>query len=476
MIDLNGLNELIFGSNGFHLNTEHPYNLKYWKSEIDKYLEKCQKNNLRSRFYFQDLKIQSNSSILLKYIQDDYLNEIIKGNRYLYYSLAIREECSIILQNISGEIRNGKHEIIVSAVKALRWYVFEISNLLEYYYEPYEDSLDYTRYIEDRDPNDPVDDHRGTSNFVIALYCRDYVINLLHYVSLINDSVNISQNDEYINQTLLDIGLYDGSPYRLHWDYLHQYLKECTPKSLPNHYRILKEIYYRIFKTNPTAYSNSDEKDVLNDIETVETLIYLTVFNEGYIDLNSDILFFTDKKYDPREKLWNQQSVFDELFANYINEIENFPLPIQRINIIDNTIQSIQHLLEDKYTKSEVPFNESIPRRLIKYLTLYSDTIRANPLIDVKVLDQARIKPIKTKFSVHQLAYLFKIFEESKLLGVEERVEYYKTITSVFSTPKAAQISVDSFANKYNSKDDHSVREFWKDTFFSLAKDLKFSK
>jgi hypothetical protein len=102
------------------------------------------------------------------------------------------------------------------------------------------------------------------------------------------------------------------------------------------------------------------------------------------------------------------------------------------------------------------------------------ETIKANPLIDIKEFDRNRIKPIKLNLTVSQLALLFRLMEENEFIDLDiSKTEYYNTIRRAFSTKRSISISSNALGNDYvqpNKKD----YEFWQDKFYELAKKVKF--
>lgn len=76
---------------------------------------------------------------------------------------------------------------------------------------------------------------------------------------------------------------------------------------------------------------------------------------------------------------------------------------------------------------------------------------------------------IKTALSVPQLAYLFRLLENNKLIIAPNKMDLFDIIADTFQTKGSDTISAASIKNKFDSPE-HTAIEFWYSKFVDLRR------
>jgi hypothetical protein len=449
---------LIYGNNGFESNQIDYNNDKYWLKQykaIEKEVYSLGWEEAVEMDYFLSDSKSINPIDLNIYVNNTDIKRIRKSLRVGYYDFKIRHTFYLAMKEVSRQMRETQDFNIDSFIIKIRSYIVE-SNRLMYKYSK---ALSLVLEDEYKISNEV---SVASSNFVINLFFRNYLLSLYNHISITYKGVELDfSKDAFLRNTIQQIRHENISYFKD--AHLSKKIAE-SPYLISSAYRQTKEYFY-------LTYNNGNDPTL------------------RYIELLSDVIFLENHyfKYDILKGLkveieFDDNITDEELlqlcYTQITNSTKTYILPSTRLMQLDDIIKLIDKFLDDNTSYPNDNIFNSVPRRLKKQLTLDYNTIEANPKIDLKEFEKSLIKPIKTNLSVQQIAYLFKLFEENKIIDVKpnERIEYYKTLSRLFSTSRVENISVDSMTNKYTSKDDNSSKEFWKDKFFTFAKEIKFSK
>ena len=222
----------------------------------------------------------------------------------------------------------------------------------------------------------------------------------------------------------------------------------------------LKKFFDTLNNRNPNFYFKSVEIDV--DVNKI-----LLVFNE-YL---SSTHFYNKMSDEIPEVLFElrRRKSLNEINDNYIqvlyNEISDTIESYKHINV-SNTEFWFLRTTKINYKKSDDGIHESLnelEERYFKEIMAYSN-LRYEFSQQLKeglndILNDVPIntKKLEIKLSVPEIALLFRLLGEEKLIRYKHKTEIYRFIASSIKTEKQENISEASVKNKFLTPDLHSI-------------------
>ncbi|MBP6531830.1 MAG: hypothetical protein KA285_01030 [Bacteroidia bacterium] len=226
------------------------------------------------------------------------------------------------------------------------------------------------------------------------------------------------------------------------------------------------ETYSKYFATDITSRDEATRKKILlEDIQALENLYFVQHYkikleNITYTNLlDAEIV----------------EPIFNDTFQDIEEDIEKHNFADKRLNTITKEIQKLGFLNYD-IEIDNLPYLQSIPRRLNLFLEIKSKSIEANLSIDFSKLTEPKAPPIKTNLSVGDLALLFRMLFELKpdIFDIKTKAELFRFISSNFTTKKSkeGEISIDTITKKFNDPETKS-KELWATHLHTLIAFLK---
>ena len=455
---LQDIDDILFGEDGYIRNEKHPSKTEYWESKrkdlADELSNKCDWEFDAEYELFSSVKKSSPISKLMFFVNDNNICNVLLGDRHIYYESKIKHACYSILNDISREIRNNTIDATDVIKRKVRWYIYETNRFSYKFYTPFSLLLNYEMSVNSID-------EINAANFLLNVTLRDCLINLFEHLDIIDNKVDIDKrNDLFIINSLED-KKYADSSYGLFRFHIKKEISKGSMAILPELYKRIKSIFYYSYSTS-TDLSNYDLL-LMTDIQLLENAIFVKGFAPRIFDL------------EIANNLTSEQSdLFENCYTLITEQVRNALLPNERMFLIQNITNQLKTFLNDDKNSNNDLFFESVPRKLLRKLTLDYKTIEANPEIDLKELDKNSISPIQTTISVSHLALLFRLLTENSIIKSDQRGELYKTITKAFSSKSVVGVSISekSFQNNFNDPDKGSYR-FWATKFESFYKECK---
>ena len=147
-------------------------------------------------------------------------------------------------------------------------------------------------------------------------------------------------------------------------------------------------------------------------------------------------------------------SIYTEQIKNRIEQIKNTP---EKQLVIFNEISNIETLFSTALI-NDIKYKPSLLRRAIVWLNELKLSV-ANEQHNLK----PEFKKIRTNMTVEQLAFLFKILKELKLIDTSDGIpNLSKAISSIFETQRTIDISAKAIKNHYDIPTENAIK-FWED-------------
>lgn len=220
------------------------------------------------------------------------------------------------------------------------------------------------------------------------------------------------------------------------------------------------------FGTVANTKEEAERKSVLQEnIKALENLYYVN--ENDFVEERPSYETLLDEIFE------------EKIFANatsQINErIAEQNLGSKQLPVIVKEEQQLE-FLQAKIKVDESVFTLSIPRKVLVYLSIQRANAQLNLKIDFSTINEGRTPPLKTNFSVGDVALLFRMLAELKPDVIDENVKanIFRFISSNFTTKKSKEgaISTDTVSKKFNNPDAKSV-EFWKKHLYTMIDFLK---
>lgn len=457
MISFQNIENILFSEDGFDKNRVVTTDQKYWLAKTDSFIaDKYHQKEWELNFendVFSQINNDSDFSLLFGLITEKNLIDVFQNTRVDYYRKIIRSEAFAIMQNISNAYRGRLTVDSSSVLSSIRWYVFECIKINKKYTSAFYELInDDEAEVEDLSID--------VSNFGVNNYLIECLISLYRQIQMIQYPIKYEATEDSFFNHVLEYKYSPASIYHIFKERINKFIEvEMTDKKrLPYHLKnllsVIKKVGYNTIKRGDFF----DIAEIKNDIIELEDLL-LKKFLHGLIE--------TPEVIDEVKKM-DGDDFFNAIYREIKTELSKITLPNERIFELETKIEMIREILDDEFANV---FDSlmSHPRILMNKLQIDLTTIKANPTIDLIEFDRNRIKPIKLDLSVPQLALMFRLLLENKLIDAKEKTELYNTISKAFATKASSSISQSSLKNKFNAPEIKDY-EFWRAKFLELSR------
>lgn len=226
------------------------------------------------------------------------------------------------------------------------------------------------------------------------------------------------------------------------------------------------ETYAKYFETDTTSKEEAKRKKILlEDLQALENLYFLQHYKIKFENTNYTNLLDADLL----------EPIFNDTLQDIEEDIEKHNFADKRLNTITKAIQK-NDFLKYNIDIDNLPYLQSIPRRLNIFLDIRVKANEANLSIDFSKLIEGKTPPLKVNLTIEELALLFRMLFDLKPDIIEDRVKekLFKFIGSNFTTKKSREgnINIDSIKKEFNnpSKD---TADFWKKHISTIQHFLK---
>ncbi|MCF6364930.1 MAG: hypothetical protein L3J35_01895 [Bacteroidales bacterium] len=213
---------------------------------------------------------------------------------------------------------------------------------------------------------------------------------------------------------------------------------------------LIETIRYDYIKFNKNNSSEKEQIELnevqIQNIRTLENIICIDVL--GKLKGNQNILTHLEQK--------NIESIKPEYQDKIISELEKTDSPANRTSLISKELDKFS-FLNSNHIIENPKLELSLPRELRTWLNKIEETYKVNP--NYNPADLLEITKIKTNLNTYELAYLFRIIDESGVLEMKDKKELCRGIANVFETKQMRNpnLDTDSIYNKFYTKDDKAV-------------------
>ena len=226
------------------------------------------------------------------------------------------------------------------------------------------------------------------------------------------------------------------------------------------------ETYSKYFQNDTTSKEEAKRKKILlDDLQALENLHFLQHYKIKFEDITYTNLLNAEYL----------ELAFNEAIQEIEEDIEKHNYADKRLTTITKAIQKNDFLNYD-IEIANLPFLQSIPRRINIFLEIKVKANEANLSIDFSKLIEGKTPPLKVNLTIEQLALLFRMLFDLKPDIIEDRVKesLFRFIGSNFTTKKSREgkINIDSIKKEFNnpSKD---TADFWKKHISTIQHYLK---
>lgn len=184
-------------------------------------------------------------------------------------------------------------------------------------------------------------------------------------------------------------------------------------------------------------------------IETAENLIFTKELNNS--DYKPDYENLINSEFND-----NVYSFCTNSYFTLINDVFN---PVQKLDIVIN----LTNKLKSNFSKINIPASieiNSIPRKILNWLKHQEEFYKANQHIDFEKLKKADLPKIPTDLNVGELALIFRLFVEEKIMLPKSKTDLFKVISAIFQSKKTTDLSQNSIKNKFDSPETNAF-DFW---------------
>ena len=252
------------------------------------------------------------------------------------------------------------------------------------------------------------------------------------------------QNDtlkDYSPENILDV-LRDRNPvYKIKWNM--QYSKELAKELKDSGLGELQEYSLDFNGYNSAASFDRDFQKL------VENLIFDYKKKKSQKELNSDYFQAILDEINTADSSFTKLNSRDKEF--YFQPDASIYISEGPGNYTDYTIETI----EDKYFKEIAEISDTkynLIQKLkaaLEELVVSEENTASNP---------ESIKKLSLKLSVPEIALLFRLLDDEKLISYKHKTEIYRHIATTLQTEKQDNISESSIKNKFLSTDNTALK------------------
>jgi hypothetical protein len=189
--------------------------------------------------------------------------------------------------------------------------------------------------------------------------------------------------------------------------------------------------------------------ELIGLVQLLENLIFLKDLNHP--DFTTDY----DNLINPEFCKSAFNSLTTSILANIIEEFN----PILKLEMVISYTEKLKFIDSKNKIHPRIEIN-SIPGKIRSWLKHQEEFYKSNQHIDFSKLKNINLPKIPTSLNVGELALIFRLFVEEKILLPEPKTDLFKVVTAIFQSKKSNDISTGSFKNKFNQPEDSSF-SFW---------------
>ena len=439
------LEDFMFAKDAFYFDIKKPSDNKYWESKMGSLSQPNMTwvSTLEEKFFHS---IYRGSILSIFHVLTDETSHLNKEPRTEYFKSKTYTICSDILTEASRGLRTGVYQSSQEIIVKLRWYIFEAAKIEEQNKRALLNSYQRDKAIE---PTEVL----NVCNYFTSINLKWSLMLVYRQISIIDNIIITDwKEDSFLKNMLTE--KFDIQIFNVMMDYTLKNLKKDSGH-IQDLYISLKNMYINSYLLNELSTLN--EYEIKKNLANIENWILI-------------ILIIPDLLEEPIRYSLSQASeqedvILNEIYESIKGELYICDLPTDAIFLIQDKVDTIKTILEIKSVDNEIYQIDSIPRNLVTKLELELQTLISNPNIDVRALYESKIKPIQTNLSVPELALLFRILVDEKIVKLSgSKVDLFRSITKLFQSKSSTSISEDSFKNKYNSPESSAI-DFWDEKF-----------
>jgi len=155
-------------------------------------------------------------------------------------------------------------------------------------------------------------------------------------------------------------------------------------------------------------------------------------------------------------------SLTTSILANIIEEFN----PILKLEMVISYTEKLKFIDSKNKIHPRIEIN-SIPGRIKNWLKHQEQFYKSNQHIDFEKLKKVDLPKIPTSLNVAELALVFRLFVEEKILLPEHKTDLFKVISAIFQSKRASELSQNSIKNKFDTPD-YNALEFWESKLVNL--------
>lgn len=439
------LEDFMFAKDSFYFDTKKPSNIKYWKSKMAGLSEPNMNwvSTLEEKFFHS---IYRGSVLSIFHIITNETSHLNKEPRTEYFKSKTYSICSSILTDASKGLRTGVYQSSQEITTKLRWYIFEAAKIEEEYKRNLLNNYEKKQAIE-------AAEILNICNYFTSISLKWSLMLVYRQISIIDNIIITDwKEDSFLKSMLTE--KYDKQIFNVMIDYTLNNLKEDSGH-IQDLYISLKNMYINSYMSNELSTLN--DYQIKKNLARIENWILIILIMR---DLLEEPL-----KYSLSQAIEQEDVILYEVYESIKGELYRCDLTTDAIFLIQDKINTLKTILEIKSDENDIFKIDSVPRKLLEKLELELQTLISNPQIDIRALYESKIKPIETNLSVPELALLFRILVDEKVVIVKgTKVDLFRSVTKVFQSKSTSSISEDSFKNKYNSPENSAI-EFWDEKF-----------
>jgi len=210
---------------------------------------------------------------------------------------------------------------------------------------------------------------------------------------------------------------------------------------------LIENIRYDYIKSNSSEKEQIEiNEEQIQNIRTLENIICIDEL--GKLKGNQNILTHLEQK--------NIESIKSDYQDNIVSELGKTNNPAKRTSLISKELDKFS-FLNSNHIIENPKLELSLPRELRTWLNKIEESYKINP--NYVPAESIEVTKIKTKLNTYELAYLFRILDDSGVLEMKDKKELCRGIANVFETKQMRNpnLDTDSLYNKYFTKDDNAI-------------------
>ncbi len=189
--------------------------------------------------------------------------------------------------------------------------------------------------------------------------------------------------------------------------------------------------------------------ELIGLIQLLENLIFLKDLNHP--DFTTDY----DNLINPEFCKSAFNSLTTTILANIIEEFN----PILKLEMVISYTEKLKFIDSKNKIHPRIEIN-SIPGKIKSWLKHQEEFYKSNQHIDFSKLKNNNLSKIPTSLNVGELALIFRLFVEEKILNPKTKMDLFKAISIVFESKKSSELSQNSIKNKFDTPEFNAL-DYW---------------